>query len=459
MLTILFVGFAALAALAITASIVLTFHAWEHRRFARGCFRMDREPFRAGRIGVIVPCKGIDFQLKENLACLLDQNYHDYEVYFVVEHFDDPACGVIRMLLDSEKRISAQLIVSGESFEDGQKIHNLLCGYQALSPEVKTIVFADCDVAPDRDWLSRLVAPLDKVNVHAVSSYRWFVPQRSSFANLLLFSINAAAMGLVCSRRHAVLWGGSWAVSREVFNGVEMPQRWKSYLSDDLVATARFNRLRLNIYFEPRCVVQSALDYSLAGMWEFLRRQCFMGRQYLPKRWIVGVAHASLSMLAFWGGLLGGGVLALNGHPLQGGIGILTACLLWCFSAIRSRWRQDAGRLYMHSKSHHLQRAQWFDLCCYPLTIAMLWVALCSVAIARCIRWRGITYHLGNSGKILGVDRESTTKVVKGPFVIASSLSSLQKRANGDEEVPLLSLYTDEPSSDKVEQPVSRRSA
>ena len=328
MLTIVLFTFSALTVLVLVVSLLLTFHVWEHRRFARGCFRRDRVPQLAGRIGLIVPCKSIDFSLKENLECLLDQNYWDYEVYFIVESIDDPACRVIRKLLSSESRVRAHLIVAGEAVDSGQKIHNLMSGYHALTPEIKTMVFADSDVAPDRDWLSRLVAPLDAVGVHAVTSYRWFMPQRSSLGNFLLFSINAAAMGLICSRRQSVIWGGSWAISRETFRRSEIPKMWKANLSDDLVATSRLDQLRLNIYFEPRCVVPSSLDYRFSAMWEFLCRQCFMGRWYMNKRWLMGIVYTSLSMLAFWGGLLGGGIFLLSGRPLEAAIGLVTAVFL-----------------------------------------------------------------------------------------------------------------------------------
>jgi len=451
----LFVVFITLAVLVTGTSFLLTCHFWEHRRFARGSFRVDREPHFVGRVGLIVPCKGVDIKLKENLACLFDQSYDDYEIYFVVEQQNDPACKVIRKLIHEESRTAAHLIVSGLTQEHGQKIHNLLCGYQALSPEVKTIVFADCDVAPDRDWLSRLVAPLDKVNVHAVSSYRWFMPQKDTFANFLLASINAAAMGLVCSRRQAVIWGGSWAVSRRTFNGAEIPQRWQSYISDDLVATSRFNRLRLNIHFEPRCVVKSPVDYSFVGMWEFLRRQCFMGRRYLPKRWIAGVAYTSLSMLAFWGGLLGGAALAVSGRPVAGSLGLATAGVLWILSALRARWRQDASRLYVRDETLGLKRARWFDICGYPLTLTTLWCGLVSVAVARCIRWRGIAYHLSRKGAVLRVEREYTPEKVQGPLLIAST-ANLPQREPIPAEFPRLALYSDEASTD-AEHPVDRR--
>src|SRR5690348_14015920 len=44
---------------------------------------------------VIAPCKGIDEGLEENLSALLQQEYPDYEVIFVVDSESDPAVEVI----------------------------------------------------------------------------------------------------------------------------------------------------------------------------------------------------------------------------------------------------------------------------------------------------------------------------------------------------------------------------
>ena len=444
MLAFFYIGFAILAVLSIGVSLVLTSHAWEHLRYARGSFRVDRTPCFLGRIGLIVPCKGADFALKENISCLFNQEHEDYEIYFVVESADDPACRIIRKILSTQSHINAYLIVAGETTHGGQKIHNLLCGYRALTPEVETIVFADSDVAPKRDWLTQLTIPLRLVNVHAVTSYRWFLPQRSGFANFLLFSINSAVMGLVCSRRQSVIWGGSWAILRETFRRSEIPDRWNACLSDDLFATARLNQLRLNIYFEPRCVVPSSLDFRVSTMWEFLCRQCFMGRWYLNKSWLLGVAHTSLSMLVFWGGLLCGGGLLLSGQPMLGSIGFAMAGLLWAQAAIRSKWRQAAGCFYVRSQKTPLQRARWFDFYCYPLTLTVLWTALCSVAAQRFVRWKGIGYRVGKAGDVQIIDREPSANTISGPLVIASSMAVAQPKHGSTEQRPTLSLYTEE---------------
>ncbi len=433
-------GFVVIAALSLLAGFMLTCHVWEHRRFVRGGFGIDLSSRFIGKVGVIVPCKDVDLKLKENLRCLFDQTFANYEIYFVVEQVQDPAWRVIRKLIDSEKHVAANLVVAGQSSERGQKIHNLLCGYKALSPDIETIVFADCDVAPDRDWISRLTAPLHLVQVHAVSSYRWFLPLKGTFVNFLLSSINAAAMGLTGSRRDAIIWGGSWAITRRVFDGAEIPRLWQKLISDDLCATRRFNQLRLNIHFEPRCIVKTPIDYSFSGMWEFLRRQCFMGRRYLPGRWLAGLAYTSLNMLAFWGGLLGGISLAIGGHQWAGVTGVAVAALLWILGAIRAHWRHGAAIFYMRGEYEQQQRARWFDLCSYPLTLTILWCALLSVSVARCIRWRGILYHLDKSGTVLRVQRDELAANGPTPGLITSS-ENQSAQTSVESKFPRLKLH------------------
>ena len=101
MLTIFFISFAIVAALSMAISLMLTCHAWEHLRYVRGSCGIDRTAVSLGRVGLIVPCKGVDFTLKENIRSFFDQDYKDYEIYFVVESPDDPACGVVRKMLST----------------------------------------------------------------------------------------------------------------------------------------------------------------------------------------------------------------------------------------------------------------------------------------------------------------------------------------------------------------------
>ncbi len=54
---------------------------------------------------VIAPCKGLEEGLRENLSALLELDYPDYEVIFVVGDENDPAASVISEL-NKKKRMN-----------------------------------------------------------------------------------------------------------------------------------------------------------------------------------------------------------------------------------------------------------------------------------------------------------------------------------------------------------------
>ncbi len=419
MLTPLLALFFGTAAFALIASIALTLHAWEHRRYAQGSFREERDGSGSGHVAVIVPCKGVEFSLADNLRRLLVQDYEDYEVHFVVESADDLACSVIRKLIAEKPKVAVQLIVAGRATNCGQKIHNLSVATGRLDATVKTIVFVDSDAAPERDWLARLVAPLSKCNVNAVTSYRWLVPRRATLENLLLCSINATAMGLVCSRRQAVLWGGSWTVPQNIFSGAEIRNAWQGCLSDDLIASQRMDRMRLNVKFEPQCVVTSSVDYRGMEMWEFLRRQCFVGRWYRTRTWLLSLVCTTVSMITFWGGLILALVLSISGFQIAAGSSLAAACSLWAMAAVRAIWRQDVGRLFVRKQTTELERARIFDICAYPLVLTVCWVGILSATVGRSVWWRGIGYRIGKRGKLMLLSQEDCPSENESPCLLS----------------------------------------
>src|SRR5688572_22810840 len=74
---------------------------------------------RRDRVVVFCPCKGIDAEFEKNIRSILDQDYANYEVRFVVESLDDHAYVKLRSI--GIERI----LVAGSTSNRGQKVHNL----------------------------------------------------------------------------------------------------------------------------------------------------------------------------------------------------------------------------------------------------------------------------------------------------------------------------------------------
>lgn len=385
-----------LIAAGLLQSLLLALQSWEHRRYARSCMASRGNYGSRGRALVISPCKGVDVGLADNLRALLDQDYGDYDVLFVVESEDDPACGVIRWV--SAERRRGRLLVAGRAMGGGQKIHNLLAATAEIDSQYELVAFVDSDARPRRDWLRSLVSRLDGREYCAATGYRWFVPQRATLANLLLYSINSALMTLLGKRSHGLVWGGSWAIRRDDFLRLDIRGAWQGALSDDLAAAQALRADPRPTRFEPGAVVCSPHHGTIGQLFEFVRRQYMMARFYAPHWWRFGLAVLLPGNLA-WAALA---VLAWR-WGLQGAGGWTIAALatsLFALSMLRAAMRQSLAGVYFPDMPAALRLARWFDLVAAPLAAFAHAAGAWASVFGRTLSWRGMRYRLHSDGRV-----------------------------------------------------------
>ncbi|MBN2476460.1 MAG: glycosyltransferase [Pirellulales bacterium] len=394
-----------LAGVALVQSVLLTVQAWEHRRFVRS--RMGRlgSERPTGHAAVFAPCKGVDVGLEDNLRALLQQDYDDYEVTFIVESADDPACPVVQRLIAEHPCVACRLVVAGRATHSGQKVHNLRAATARLGPQVKYLAFLDSDARPRSQWLRSLTAILSKTDCRAVTGYRWFIPDRSTLANYLLYSMNCGVMSLFGRTSHYLVWGGSWGIRRDVFDSIGLHGAWKGTLSDDLVATRLLRRAKVPVRFEPACVVASPLDYSLAGVLSFLRRQYMVARFYTPDWWLFGLLATTFTSLAWLGNLAALGCSLVLGAPSLW-MPASVCGLLYLLSVHRGMVRQGLVGTYFPDRRRALRACARIDTWANPIVGWISWLGVLASMWGRQIAWRGIRYHLALGGRIRSVQRD-----------------------------------------------------
>src|SRR6185369_2880118 len=193
-------------------------------------------------VSIIAPCKGLDEGLEENLSALLDQNYPNFEVIFVVDDERDPAVEVIeeisRRYAEAAEKDKTKLVVAEKAVGSAQKVENLREAVLHVADESRVFVFVDSDARPAKNWLSFLVAPLEKEEIGAATGYRWFISKRPSFSSEMRSVWNASiASALGPNLRSNFCWGGSMAIRRDVFERLGIRERWLGTLSDDFTMT------------------------------------------------------------------------------------------------------------------------------------------------------------------------------------------------------------------------------
>jgi hypothetical protein len=399
----------ALLGVAIVQTLLMTLQAHENRRFARSRLSKPAElrP-RSPRVALFVPCKGMDLELEDNLRPLFEQDYPDYAIRFVVEAADDPACGVIDRLIgeyvQSDRDVTAALVVAGLADDCGQKIHNLRAAVRRVDDGVGVFAFVDSDARPGRDWLSTLVARLGADSPAATTGYRWFIPQNPTFANYLMAGINGAVAGLFGPGGHHLVWGGSWAVSREVFDSIDLDRKWKRTLSDDLVASRALHAAKKSVGFEPACLVGSPLDQSFSQVMEFIRRQYIISRFYVPRWWLFALCAATFTNLALWGGVALAAVTLSAGDP-RWQVPFVGGFVLYLVNMLKTALRHDIGRMCLPQHADVLVRTARFDIIAWPVAGLVNWIGLVRSAFGNTITWRGIRYRLGRGGIVQHVER------------------------------------------------------
>lgn len=382
--------------LACGLQVLLTLQTWESRRYA---LRRAAEPASEclDPVTLIVPCKGQELDAERHLSAFLSQDHPSFEVVFVVESAGDPAAEAIRHARTRHADVSSRLVTAGRCVESGQKVHNLIKATGILPHETTVLAFADADVCPPSDWLRHLVAGLQEPGIGAVTGYRWLVPLRDSLPNLVLYSINSALAGLLGPGRHYVVWGGAWAIRREVFEAVDIRTAWRGTLSDDLVANRALREAQLAVRFEPNCMVSTPLDCDWSAAIEFAQRQFRISRLYLSHWWAAALITGIVCQVSFWGQLY----LALRfdlAFSARAAFGVAAmgqlALMLW-----RAKLRQDLVDIYTPDYAGRLKRARQFDRLAAPLVAVGQTLLLIGSSFGRRIRWRGISYFVSASGQ------------------------------------------------------------
>lgn len=128
-------------------------------------------------VTILRPLKGLDFELEENLNCLLRQTYPLYEVIFCLEERSDAASEIalkvaqaypdrVRVLFNDDCE-PEEVEEEVEDQRVNPKIENMLKGYRLAKHPIIWVCDANIHF-PDPETLTRAVANLQKPNVGMV---------------------------------------------------------------------------------------------------------------------------------------------------------------------------------------------------------------------------------------------------------------------------------------------------
>ncbi len=339
---------------------------------------------------VIVPCRGIDDGLEENLRAVLQQNYPEYEVIFVVDDPDDASVSTIEKVSRQDAR-SAKLVVARRSTESAQKIENLREAVLHVSAQSEVLVFADSDARPSTEWLRHLIARLDDQNVGVATGYRWFISKTPKFASEMRSVWNASIASALGSRSD-FCWGGATAIRRETFERLDIREKWRGTVADDFLMARVMKDADLTITFVPQALTPSIENCTFRELIEFTTRQLQLTRVYATPLWLVSLVGS----VVFNGVMIAAFSIVLFSKQNDLAVWISLAVLaVVTFCSVGKAWlRLDAVRLALPEYEPELKRQFWTQNTLWLLSPALFFFNCIAALLWRRMTWRGITYEL-----------------------------------------------------------------
>jgi hypothetical protein len=351
----------------------------ERKRAVYVTGRLAATPEYLPPASVIVPVKGPDEGLRENLAALASLDYPDYELILTARSAADIPPGVL------PPRVKV-VLAHGAGTETSEKVQNLKAGVRATRQSSAIFAFADSDVRVTARWLKALAAPLAEPGVGASTAYRWFLPTPPTFWTLMRGVWDAVCAGMLGPGNNPFVWGGSMAIRKETFFEIGVLEYWKNAVSDDYALLAALRAAHRGIAYAPGALAPSLERITGRGFFEWTRRQMILTRVYCPRLWWTGlVAH-----FFYCGGMAASIAASLGGSRLAE----------WALLAqlspgmLKGLNRATLARAALPEHEAWFRRHAWVHAIWVPLATWLWLAALVSSASTSRIVWRGYRYDL-----------------------------------------------------------------
>ena len=351
----------------------------ERKRAAYVARRLSESQEQLPPASVIVPVKGEDEGLRENLVALASLDYPDYELLVTAHSAADIPLGVL-------PRRAKVVLAHSDDPATAEKVRNLVAAVRATRKQSQIFAFADSDGRVTRRWLRALVTPLADSAVGVSTGYRWFTPGPPTFWTLMRSVWDAVAAGRLGPGDNPFAWGGSMAIRKETFFEVKMLEHWKNTISDDYSLSAAVHAAGLSIAYAPGALVPCFERIPARRFFAWIRRQMMITRVYRPGLWWPAlVAH-----IFYCGGMAASAIASVRGNRLAE----------WALIAqlspgmLKGLNRATLAKAALPEFEGWFKRHQWVHAIWVPLATWIWLIGLVSSAFGNTIDWRGSRYQL-----------------------------------------------------------------
>jgi ceramide glucosyltransferase len=305
---ILFWSSVAASAVAVVGCGYLIAAAILVRHFARD--RASSSPVGAPAVTILKPLHGDEPGLFDNLRSFCTQDYRgDIQIVFGVQDPRDGAIAVVERLRKLQPDVD--LVIETSALGVNRKVSNLVNMAPWIRHEI--IVLADSDMRVEPDYLSRIIAALERPGIGAVTCLYHGVAITGTWASLGALLINAhflpsVVVGLALGRARPC-FGSTIALRRGALAEIGGFKPFADCLADDYAIGAALRARGYTIAIPPFAIAHICTETSLRDLWRHQLRWARTVRSIDPS----GYAGSLVSHALPWAliaALLGAGSAA-----------------------------------------------------------------------------------------------------------------------------------------------------
>lgn len=347
----------------------------------------------APRAAIILCLRGQEESVPECLACLVGQDYPNYELHIAFDSESDPA---IQQVNEFFQASSADVHL--HFFEPQQK-----CSYKCsgivhvldqLGEEIEIVAFCDGDAIVDENWLNELATPLiADAKIGATTGNRWFSPFDNGLGGLVRKLWNSAAV--VQMQAYDIAWGGSMATRPSTIRDCGLKEVWSRSFCEDTSLAEPLKQHNLKLHRIPGLVIENREATTLKQCFHWISRQLMTVRLHHP-RWIMVMGHGFATLLATIVAPLFIVLLFATGYMIAGR-SLLFAWLIYQMTNVALLWmieRCNKKALAARNSVGHEDHSSSGGM----LALAMVQIvhpfAFLDAFTASKVSWRGINYGI-----------------------------------------------------------------
>jgi ceramide glucosyltransferase len=222
-------------------------------------------------VSILKPLCGMDPHAYESLRSHCVQDYPAFEIIFGVSDPDDEIVPAVQRLMKEFPAIPMKLVNCTQRLGSNLKISNLI----QMIPNARHefLIINDSDIEVPKDYLQRVIAPLEQTSVGMVTCLYRGIAGRTIGSKLESLGISSDFIpGVLCAK---VIDGGihfglgsTLAFSRKTLETIGGLQPLADFLADDYQLGYRISQAHLNVEFAD-CVVDHYLPpYSFSAFFQ-----------------------------------------------------------------------------------------------------------------------------------------------------------------------------------------------